>query len=108
MKKTSKTIGVCWCKVRKKWIAYIRINNKHTYLGAFDLENDAIAKRLKAEKIKASHKDLSYLDMIDRLPKRLRIPKIKDYERGRKLIRKSKVSMTIRPCFLFFYPRAPI
>jgi hypothetical protein len=35
---TSKYIGVCWCKNKKKWIAQIRINDKHKNLGYFICE----------------------------------------------------------------------
>jgi hypothetical protein len=39
--KTSKYIGVCWEKDRKKWCAQIRINGKQNKIGVFDSEEDA-------------------------------------------------------------------
>jgi len=38
---TSKYIGVWWCKLNKKWISHIKINNKPVYLGRYDSEYDA-------------------------------------------------------------------
>ena len=49
---TSGTKGVYWYKDRKKWLAYIRINGKHIYLGSFDNIEDAIkARQEKAKEI---------------------------------------------------------
>lgn len=41
LKSSSKYIGVCWDKQRKKWIASITINGKLKYLGRFINEYDA-------------------------------------------------------------------
>ena len=39
--KTSKYVGVCWYKSRKKWRALIRINGKQKHLGFFNVEEEA-------------------------------------------------------------------
>jgi hypothetical protein len=39
--KTSKYVGVCWCKLNKKWKATININKKSKYLGLFKDEFEA-------------------------------------------------------------------
>ena len=55
VKKTSKFIGVCWCKNNKTWRANIKINNRQTHLGYFKTEIDAakqynkIAKKIRGE-----------------------------------------------------------
>lgn len=46
---TGKIMGVQWRKDKKKWRAYISVNNHQLCLGHFDKEDDAIAARLKAE-----------------------------------------------------------
>jgi len=33
--------GVSWFKRTKRWMAYIKINQKRYYLGYFDIEEDA-------------------------------------------------------------------
>lgn len=38
---SSKYLGVCWDKRRKKWIAQIKVNGKKRRLGSFDDEKDA-------------------------------------------------------------------
>lgn len=38
---TSKYKGVCWHRHRHKWMSYIRLNGKQTFLGYFNLEADA-------------------------------------------------------------------
>lgn len=38
---TSKYIGVCWNKSKKKWETFISINNKQYFLGGFKDEDDA-------------------------------------------------------------------
>lgn len=38
---TSKYKGVCWDKFRQKWRVNIKVNNKQTFLGRFDCENEA-------------------------------------------------------------------
>lgn len=47
---TSGTTGVCWSNKAEKWIAYIGLNNKSIYLGAYDNIKDAINIRKEAEK----------------------------------------------------------
>jgi hypothetical protein len=42
---TSKYIGVCWHKLKNKWVAGIRLNNKSKYLGTFINEIDAAKAR---------------------------------------------------------------
>ena len=46
---TSGYTGVYWSNRDQKWIAYIRIDKKPTYLGAYNLKTDAIKVRLTAE-----------------------------------------------------------
>lgn len=46
---TSGFIGVSWSKQYKKWVSYININKKTTYLGRFVSKADAIKTRLQAE-----------------------------------------------------------
>ena len=41
--------GYCWHKPMKKWMAYIRINNKLKHLGYFDKEEDARQAYLEAK-----------------------------------------------------------
>ena len=42
--------GVCWSKSKNKWRAYIMINYKQKHLGYYQLFEDAVNKRLDAEK----------------------------------------------------------
>jgi hypothetical protein len=52
---TSKFVGVCWNKKRRKWIARIKHDGKKKHLGRFDDEHvaaraaDAAARRLRGE-----------------------------------------------------------
>ena len=46
-----KVIGVNYDNSRKKYIANIMVNGKNIFLGRFDLFEDAVEKRLEAEKI---------------------------------------------------------
>ena len=50
-KKTSKYVGVYFDKSMRKWRADIKINNKKTYLGHYELEEDAylVYKKRKEE-----------------------------------------------------------
>lgn len=41
--------GVCWCRSKRKWKAYIMIDGKMHNLGGFDSLQDAQAKRISAE-----------------------------------------------------------
>lgn len=43
--------GVCWVRSQQKWRAYIRVNGKYIHLGVFANKQDAIMKRLAAERI---------------------------------------------------------
>ena len=60
--KTSKFVGVSWCKEREKWGSYIRINNKTVNLGRYNNEEEANnaylnkLKELQHEKGKANQK----------------------------------------------------
>lgn len=47
---TSGHIGVSFNKKRKMWEAYIRCNNEYIHLGIFEKYEDAVEKRLIAEK----------------------------------------------------------
>lgn len=47
---TSGRKGVYFNKQCKKWMAYIRIKGKQTYLGVFDKKEDAIQARIDKEK----------------------------------------------------------
>ena len=46
--RTSKYIGVCWCKDMGKWVAHIYMNNKNNHLGYFKKELDAYEAYKKA------------------------------------------------------------
>lgn len=48
-KNTSGVNGVCFNKLRQKWLAYIEIENKRHWLGSFSDKNAAAAARLAAE-----------------------------------------------------------
>jgi hypothetical protein len=43
--------GIGWHKATQKWIATIRVNNKTFYLGVFSTLLDAVAARLRAERL---------------------------------------------------------
>lgn len=38
---TSGHVGVYWCKDRRKWRAWIRVDGKQKHLGCFEIEEDA-------------------------------------------------------------------
>lgn len=40
-KPSSPLLGACWHKRRGKWVSYIRIDGKQTYLGSFDSDKEA-------------------------------------------------------------------
>lgn len=42
--------GVMWSKCCNKWVAQITVNYKNIHLGTFEDKEDAIKRRLKAEK----------------------------------------------------------
>lgn len=46
---TSGVTGVHWDKNKEKWIAQINIDHKRTQIGSFNIKQDAIMARLKAE-----------------------------------------------------------
>lgn len=46
---TSGVRGVGWNKNAEKWVAYIKHHGKHMHLGLFDLFEDAVKARLKAQ-----------------------------------------------------------
>ena len=46
---SSKVCGVNWHKLRGKWRAYIKVNNKDVHLGTFDSFDEAVAVRKAAE-----------------------------------------------------------
>ena len=46
---TSGFIGVSWSKQYQKWVSYINVNKKTTYLGRFADKYDAVKTRLQAE-----------------------------------------------------------
>lgn len=46
---TSNVVGVCWHNHAKKWMSYIKVNNKQIYLGLFDDFNEAVKVRKEAE-----------------------------------------------------------
>lgn len=56
---TSGVTGVCYCNARNKWKAFIDHNGKTYRLGSFDLLEDAVVARKKAEKEIASGKNPS-------------------------------------------------
>jgi len=47
---TSGITGVSWHKIRKRWVATIKINGKQKYVGSFFNKEDAIQARKEAEK----------------------------------------------------------
>lgn len=48
---TSGVNGVCWHKKAKKWMAYVVIDGKQSYLGVFDNLEDARVVRAEASKL---------------------------------------------------------
>ena len=48
---TSGQVGVVWHKLKKKWIARIKVNGKHKWLGEFKDKKDAIIARHIAEEV---------------------------------------------------------
>lgn len=46
---TSGFTGVSWSKSKDKWVAYIAMNGKQEYLGAFNKKEDAVKKRKEIE-----------------------------------------------------------
>ncbi len=54
-KPSSPLLGACWDKHRGKWVSYIRIDRKQTYLGSFDSDEEAAeAYRAAAEAYRAA------------------------------------------------------
>lgn len=54
--KSSKYIGVCWDKSRKKWLSSIQVNGKNLFLGRFDTQEAAFqAYQNKAKELIQSH-----------------------------------------------------
>ena len=45
----SERVGVCWCKKKNKWRAYITVEAKSIHLGYFDKKEDAIQARIDGE-----------------------------------------------------------
>lgn len=54
---TSGCIGVHWCRTRKKWLSYIRVGDKHKFLGYYSEFDDAVASRHAGEKKYGFHKN---------------------------------------------------
>lgn len=58
---TSKFTGVCWCKSKKLWMAYIGYKNKDYNLGYFENELDAVKIRdLKAKELFKEYANLNF------------------------------------------------
>jgi len=74
LKSSSSYTGVSWSKKRKKWIAYININNQRTYLGIFKNEKEASGYYENALKTIQNGKDIE----------------VKPYERSNKFSSKYK------------------
>lgn len=49
MSKNNKTVGVCWHKVSKCWVAYIHYQDKRINLGNFKVYEDAVKARKDIE-----------------------------------------------------------
>jgi hypothetical protein len=62
---TSGITGVSWDKRKKKWRAYIKINNKHSELGLYDNFEDAVNTRRDAEE--KYFGEYSYKNSIERV-----------------------------------------
>jgi hypothetical protein len=43
--RTSKYLGVCWDKSKGKWMAYIKINCQHKFIGYYNNEEEAAIAR---------------------------------------------------------------
>lgn len=54
---TSGVTGVFWDKRKEKWTAHIRVDKKYIHLGNFDYKEDAINKRLEANKLYGFHEN---------------------------------------------------
>ncbi len=54
---TSGVTGVSWCKTRKLWRAYIRVESSFIGLGYFENKDDAVVARKNAEKELGFHKN---------------------------------------------------
>lgn len=57
--------GVSWDKNQNKWIAYIGANNNTKYLGSFDVFENAVKARIKAEE--KYHGEYSYNNNVKRV-----------------------------------------
>jgi len=57
---SSKYKGVCWCNIKNKWRANIRINNKQKHIGYFDHEIEAA--KAYDEMAKTHYKEFAYLN----------------------------------------------
>lgn len=66
---TSGYKGVCWDKVRHKWMAYIDHNGKRINLGRYEDLNDAIKARLKKEIELFTNPSRSQIDLYNQFIK---------------------------------------
>jgi hypothetical protein len=48
---TSKYLGVCWCKIKKKWRVTVLINKKQFHIGFFTNETEAYNARIEVDKM---------------------------------------------------------
>ena len=55
--------GVTWDKERQKWVVYIKLDNKHIYIGRFDEIEEADSARRKAEL--KYHAEYNYIDSMN-------------------------------------------
>ena len=73
-KDSSKYVGVCWSKKRKKWLAQIYHNKKQIWFGSFENEKDAAkAVNSKCMELKIPMKNLEVETLDNKVWERLKL-----------------------------------